>query len=99
MSVTGRGSSSAGQPKGEPVALGRLVAAASVSPEVGDAGEWWAWWAKWAGRLAGWTGSGPRSEKEVGLGRWRFGPTGDGSRLKNKFLSNFKLNLGICLDF
>jgi hypothetical protein len=37
-SVTGRGSCSAGQPKGEPAALGRPVAAAFVSPEVGDGG-------------------------------------------------------------
>jgi hypothetical protein len=36
--VTGRGSSSAGQPKGEPAALGPLVAAASMSLEVGDGG-------------------------------------------------------------
>jgi hypothetical protein len=38
VSVTGRGSSSTGQPKGEPTALGRPVAVASVSPEVGDGG-------------------------------------------------------------
>jgi hypothetical protein len=37
-SVTRRGSSSAGQPKGEPAALGRLVAVASMSSEVGDGG-------------------------------------------------------------
>jgi hypothetical protein len=37
-SVTGRGSSSVVQPKGEPAALGWPVAAASVSPEVGDGG-------------------------------------------------------------
>jgi hypothetical protein len=37
-SVTGRGSSSAVQPKGEPAALGRPVEATSMSPEVGDGG-------------------------------------------------------------
>jgi hypothetical protein len=33
-----KGSSSAGQPKGEPTALGRPVVVASASPEVGDGG-------------------------------------------------------------
>jgi hypothetical protein len=37
-SITGRVNSSAGQPKCEPAALGRSMAAASVSPEVGDGG-------------------------------------------------------------
>jgi hypothetical protein len=37
-SITGRGSSSAGQPKGEQAVLGRLVVAASMSLEVGDRG-------------------------------------------------------------
>jgi hypothetical protein len=36
--VTGRGSNSAGQPKGEPAAPRRPVVAASASPEVGDRG-------------------------------------------------------------
>jgi hypothetical protein len=37
MSITGRGSSSIGQPKGEPAALGR-PATTSMSLEVGDRG-------------------------------------------------------------
>jgi hypothetical protein len=71
-SVTGRGSSSAGQPKGEPTVLGRPVAVASASPEVGDGRGG----GKRAGRLAGRRGSGPHSEKEAGPWRWWFGPTG-----------------------
>jgi hypothetical protein len=98
VSVIGRGSSSAGQPKGELAALGQPLAVAFASPEVGDGG-WWAWWSKRAGRLADRRGSGPRDEKEAGPGRWRFGPAGDGPKLKKKFLLNFKLNLGIWLDF
>jgi hypothetical protein len=38
VSVTGRGSSSAGQLKAEPPSLGQPVAVASVSMEVGDRG-------------------------------------------------------------
>jgi hypothetical protein len=38
VSVTGRGSSSARRPKGEPAVLGRPVEVASVSPEEDDEG-------------------------------------------------------------
>jgi hypothetical protein len=120
-SVTGRGSCSAGQPKGEPAALGRPVAAAFVSPEVGDGGSGPGGHAvrrRWGGGCLGRSaGQGPRR----GGGGLRLGldegggprevegeaeqpkakaqavglKTRDGPKLKKKFLSNFKLNLGI----
>jgi hypothetical protein len=140
VSVTGRGSSSAGQPKGEPAALGWPVVAASLCPEVGDGGSGPGGPSRLGGELVGegvghtlrrrsgrgggglgrLAGQGPGRRggglrlglgeggilrEEVGeAGRPKAkaqvaGPkTGDGPKLKKKFLLNFKLNLGIWLD-
>jgi hypothetical protein len=55
-------------------------------------------------RRLGLGGGGPREEEgEVGRPKAKAQATGskirDGPKLKKKFLSNFKLNLGIWLDF